>query len=136
MDNWLNHDQSATAYLISKSLEENIYWCLVHSRWINDDTWPIIKERFFGDLPFPLNMIVPIMIRRSTRKRINGHGMGAHTNDEIHDIANRSFRSIATLLGNKQYMFGDKISSLDLIVFAQIGAFTLSSFDNPNNSLS
>lgn len=130
IDAWLNEEQQANAYLIGKSLEESLYWCLVHTRWINDDTWPIIKERFFGDMPFPLNKIIPAVARKSTRKQINGHGMGAHSNDEIHDIAERSFKSVSTLLGDKAFMFGNQISSLDIIVFAQIGAFTLSSLDN------
>lgn len=130
VDAWMSEEQQACAYLIGKSLEENLYWCLVHSRWINDDTWPIIKERFFGDMPFPLNKIIPAIARHSTRRQINGHGMGAHSNDEIHDIAERSFKSISTLLGNKTFMFGNQISSLDIIVYAQIGAFTLSTLDN------
>ena len=135
MDHWLTEEQRATAHLIGKSLEENLYWCLVHSRWINNDTWPIIKERFFNGMPFPLNKLIPIIARSGTKKRIQGHGMGAHTNSEIHDIADRSFNSISTLLGNKRFMFGEKISSLDLIVFAQIGAFTLSSLDNQMTQL-
>ncbi len=130
MDASLNDTQRATAYHIGKSLEENLYWCLVHSRWMNDDTWPIIKQQFFNDLPFPLNKIVPAVVRNGTRKRINGHGMGAHTDDEINAIANESFASVSTLLGNKAYLFGDTISTLDLIIFAQIGAFTLSIIDN------
>jgi len=32
MDSWLSPEPHAVAYLIGKSLEENLYWCLVHSR--------------------------------------------------------------------------------------------------------
>lgn len=130
MDAWLSEKQRASAHLIGKSLEENLYWCLVHSRWINDDTWPTIKDAFFGEMPFPLNKIIPLVARKGTQKRINGHGMGSHSNEEILAITEQTLKSVSALLGNKPYLFGDKISSLDLIAFAQIGSFTLSSIDN------
>jgi hypothetical protein len=130
MDSWLSEEQRASAHLIGKSLEENLYWCLVHSRWINEDTWPAINQQFFSGMPFPVNKIIALLARSGTKKRINGHGMGAHSKEEIHIIADRSFNSISTLLGNKSYMFGEQISSLDLIVFSQIGSFTLSTLDN------
>lgn len=135
MDANLNDEQRATAHLIGRSLEENLYWCLVHSRWIQDDTWPIIKQRFFGDMPFPLNSLVPFIARRSTQKRVNSQGIGSHTNNEIMDIAKRSFESMSTLIGDKEFIFGDQISSLDIIAFAQIGAFTLATIDNESTRL-
>jgi glutathione S-transferase len=130
MDDWLSDEQRASAHLIGKSLEENLYWCLVHSRWVNDDTWPKIKQQFFADMPFPLNKIIPGLARSATIKRINGHGMGAHSNEEVLEIAKQSFASLSTLLGDKQFFFGDKISSIDLTLFAQLGAFTLVDLDN------
>lgn len=130
MDAWLSDEHRASAYLIAKSLEENLYWCLVHSRWINEDSWPIIKRQFFDDMPFPLNKIVPAIARSGTRKRINGHGMGAHSNAEILEITRETLNSISTLLGNKKFFFGDTLSTLDLVILAQVGAFTLSDFDN------
>lgn len=134
-DAWLNEEQRASAHLIGKSLEENLYWCLVHSRWINEDTWPIINKQFFSSMPFPLNKIIPFLARSGTKKRINGHGMGAHSNEEIHIIADRSFKSVSTLLGDKPYMFGEQISSLDIIVFALVGSFILSTIDNETSRM-
>lgn len=136
MDSWLSDEQRATAYLIGKSLEENLYWCLVHSRWVNDDTWPTIREHFFASMPFPLNKIIPFVARRGTIKRLKGHGMGLHSNQEILQIAKKSFVSLSKLLGGKPFFFGEKISSLDIIAFAQLSAFTLASLDNPINRTS
>ena len=133
MDAWLTDEQRATAYLIGKSLEENLYWCLVHSRWVNDDTWPTVKAHFFDDMPFPLNKIVPAVARKGTIKRINGHGMGSHNIDQVLTIAQQSFASLSTLLADKPFFFGEKMSSLDIIAFTQLSSFTLASLDNPTN---
>ena len=130
MDSWLNAEQLAIAHLVSKSLEENLYWCLVHSRWVNSDTWPQVKKHFFGAMPFPLNHIISSIARKGTIKRINGHGMGSHSTDEILEIAIQSFDSLSTLLGDKEFFFGDNISSLDLVAFSQLSSFTLASIDN------
>lgn len=61
--------------------------------------------------------------------------MGAHSNDEMLSIVERSFNSISTLLGDKPYMFGDNISSLDIIVFSLISSFTLTNIDNDINQM-
>jgi len=129
-DQWLTPEQKAIAQLVSKSLDENLYWTIMYSRWLNEDTWPVIRKQFFDPLPFPLNKIIAKVARKSTIKQINGHGMGKHSNDEVNDIANRSLNSLSVLLGDKDYFFGKEISSLDITVFAMVSGLTLSSIDN------
>jgi len=131
MDSWLSSEQHAVAYLVGKSLEENLYWCLVHSRWINNDTWPTVKAHYFSSIPFPLNHIVPAIARNGTIKRINGHGMGAHSVEEVLEIATRSFASLSNMLGDKAFFFGEQMSSFDLIAFSQLSSHTLVTLNNP-----
>ncbi len=126
LDGWLSNEQAAIAQLVSKSLEENLYWTIVYSRWIKDDVWPDIKAQFFDPMPFPLNHLIARVARNSTRKQFLGHGMGKHNDAEISLIANKSWASLSTLLADKPFFFGDKISSLDITAFAMVSAFTLS----------
>ena len=135
IDQWLNAKQKATAYLISKSLEENLYWCIVHSRWVDDLSWPTVKANFFGHMPFPLNKIIPIIARRNVIKNITGHGMGKHSNGEIMTIAQKSLESLSLLLGKKPFIFGPQISSLDITAYAMISSFTQATIDNPMNDM-
>jgi len=135
IDKGFNEKQKATAYLMAKSLEENLYWCIVHSRWINEDTWPIIKNEFFGSMPFPLNKIVPIVAQKSVRKNIEGHGLGRHSDQEIMQIAERSLKSLSALLANKAYFFGDNMSSLDVTAYAMISSLTQATLKNPMNTM-
>lgn len=135
LDSWLNDEQRAIAQLVGKSLDENLYWTIVHARWINDDSWPIVRERFFSDLPFPLSKIVPAVARKATRRQITGHGMGKHTDAEIHEIAKRSLDSLSVMLGDKTYFFGTQVSSIDVTAFAMIGSLTLSTIDNKMSRL-
>lgn len=54
LDGFLTKEQQAQAYLFTKSLDENLYWCLVYSRWVDDNTWPFVKKAFFGKMSAPL----------------------------------------------------------------------------------
>jgi len=136
IDAWLNEEQKATAHLISKSLDENFYWCIVHSRWIAQDTWPIVNKHFFGSLPFPVNKIVPIIAQRKVRSNMKGHGIGRHSHEEIIKIAQQTLQSLSALLGNKPYFFGDRISSLDICAYAMLANLTHSTFDNEMSRIS
>lgn len=135
VDDWLSDEQKAIAQLISKSIDENLYWSIVHSRWINEDTWPTIKAEFFDSMPFPLSKIIPVIARRSTRKQIEGHGIGKHSDKEIQDIARRSLDSLSAMLGSKAYFLGDKISSLDIAVFSHFSGLGLTNIENEMNTL-
>ncbi len=129
LDDWMSAEQAATAQLLGKSLDENLYWALVYSRWIKDDVWPQIKAQFFDPLPFPINKIIARHARNSTKKQFMGHGMGKHSNEEIIQIAHKSWRSLSTLLGDKPYFFGDRLCTFDATAFAMLSGFTLSSLD-------
>lgn len=135
VDDWLNPEQKAVAQLVNKSIEENLYWSVVYSRWINDDTWPTIKHEFFSSLPFPLNHLIAAYARRATRKQLEGHGIGKHSRTEILDITRRSLDSLSAMLGSQPYFFGAKISSLDISVFSVVGSLCLAKLDNETNEL-
>lgn len=125
----LSPEQQAQSYLITKSLDENLYWCLVHSRWTRDDGWAVTKEGLFGSLPGPLKLIVPPLVRRGVAKSLMHHGMGRHSDEEIKEIAKQSLDALAVLLGDKPYFFGDKPSNLDAAAFAIIVQLTHSDND-------
>ena len=56
LDGRFSDQQRALAHLISKSLDENFYWTIVYSRWVRESSWPEVKERFFGSMPFPVSL--------------------------------------------------------------------------------
>lgn len=131
IDEGLSDEQRAIATLVGKSLDEHLYWCLVHSRWNRDDTWPIVREAFFGNMPQPLRTIVPVIARSKVRRSLYLQGLGRHSDDEILKMANEMFQALSNLLGDKQYLFGDRASTLDATAFAFLCEFILSDIHNP-----
>lgn len=130
VDELLTKEQKATAYLLTKSLEENLYWCVVYSRWADDKTWPVSKNAFFSDIPFPLNSFVPWLIRKSVVKKLNGQGISRHSHEDILSITDQSLSALSQLLDDKTYFFGDHMSSFDATAYSILCQFTLVTYEN------
>lgn len=127
LDRQLSTEQQAQSYLMTKSLDENLYWCLVHSRWVRDDGWVTTKAALFSPLPGPLKLFIPALVRRGIAKTLQQQGIGRHSDDEIIAIAERSIDSLATLLADKPYFFGDRPSNFDATAFGLLVQLVLAS---------
>ncbi len=132
---WLNDEQQAAAYLMTRSLDEDLYWCIVYSRWIDSATWPVVKENFFGAMPFPLRKIVPIIARRKVRSSLYAQGLGRHGESEIKRFTELSLQSLSSYLGDKAYFFGDRPCSFDAAAYGCLVQLIVAEIDNPFNQL-
>jgi glutathione S-transferase len=129
LDAELTLEQKAQAYLITKSLDEGLYWCLVYSRWVLDESWPLAQKAFFGKLPAPLRWFIPSVIRRKVKKNIHSQGVGRHSPDEILAMADKSLQSLSTLLADKDFFFGEQHTSFDAAVYSHLCEFISVRFD-------
>lgn len=135
LDDWLRNDQRALCELIKKALEEQLYWCVIHYRWVREDSWKVIKPAFFDQAPFPMRYIAPIMARRQVKAALSHHGMGSHSDQEILELANVVLKSVSTLLGEEEWFFGGEPSSLDATLFGLLAQMLLSDVQNPMSEL-
>jgi glutathione S-transferase len=135
LDAHLNSEQKAQAYLITKSLDENLYFCMVYSRWLCEDTWPVIKQAFFGSLPPIIKSIVPKLVRKKIKRNLVGQGLTKHSNKEIMHITQQSFIALSDLLADKPYFFGDNPSSLDAAAYGILANFIEMNHQNPFNTM-
>ncbi|WP_052141193.1 Tom37 metaxin N-terminal-like domain-containing protein [Pseudoalteromonas piratica] len=74
----LTKEQHAIGYLIKELVEEKLYWCLVYSRWVDDDFWPLTKQELFSKMPALLKLFVPNLVRKNLIKSIYAQGLGRH----------------------------------------------------------
>jgi glutathione S-transferase len=135
LDDPLTEQQKALIHPIGRALDEDLYWCLVYSRWVNEEGWAALKPGLFGSLPFPLKAILPPVLRRGVKKTLQQQGLGRHSEEEILTIARHHFESLSVLIGDKEYCFGAKPCSLDATIYGHVGEFILSDVDNGMSQL-
>jgi glutathione S-transferase len=135
LDDHLNAEQKAQSHFMTHSIEQSLYWCIVYFRWVDDKNWLIIKDTFFGDMPFPLKQIVPSIARKSTIKSLHNQGFGRHTEQEILHIAKTHFESIDLFLVGKKFAFNEELSLVDVILFSFLSQIALCSIESPLKDL-
>ncbi len=130
LDEHLSKAEKAQAYLQTKSLDENLYFCLVYSRWMCDDTWQIVKKAFFGKLPPVVRSLVPKLVRKKLARNLQGQGIGKHSHEEILHITQQSFVALSDLLSDKDYFFGQEPSSFDASAYGMLASYIESDIDD------
>lgn len=134
IDDSLTAQEKAQVQILTRYFEEHFYWCLVHSRWIREDSWKVTKSAFFDSMPFPLNKIIPIVALRDVKASLKKQGMGRHTDTEIYEIFTDALENLSIWLGDKPYFINDKPCSIDAIAYANLAQFILADFNNPFNA--
>ena len=131
LDDHLTDQQKCHSYVLSKMIEEHLYWTLVYSRWIDEENWSITKQEFFTFLPTLLRKFVPKLIRKSVVKQLYSQGMGRHSKDEIYQMGVEDIIAIEVLLGNSKYFYNERVSTIDIICYAFLTSFLWTPINSP-----
>ena len=102
---------------IRRLIEENLYWVLVHDRWMIDANWVQFRDIMLGGVPAPLRPAIALMARRAVRAQLRGHGLGRHSTEEARAIGYRDLAALADLLGDHPYFMGETATEIDAIAY-------------------
>lgn len=134
-DAHLDARQRGMAIAIQRMIEENLYWAMVHDRWVRDENWALLKGSVLGDVPAPFRAMLAPYARHSVRKQLRGHGMGLHSPQEIEAIARKDIDAIAAMLGEGPWFFGDRPSMADATVYSLLANILWVPFASPMKSM-
>lgn len=118
VDDHLTAEQRSLAYLLGRSLDEDYYWFLVYSRWVESDGWALMKQNIADGMPFPLSKIIPLVARPSVVKKAKLQGVAKRDTDEIYQLVDETLLAFNTLLGEKTFLLSDQVSSLDAVAYS------------------
>jgi glutathione S-transferase len=124
LDKGLNDEQLAISHFLKKTLEEDLYWSLVHTRCFIDTNWEITKKSFFSSMPKILLLFVPNLIRKKIIRDLNGQWTWIRNVEEINENSIESIRIISNFLWDKKYLMWNKISSIDLVLYSFVSNFS------------
>ena len=132
IDGHLSATDQAIAHAFIKMIDENLYWVMIHARWLLPHNKEVLNRLFFGAIPFPLNKLIAFKAHGDVKQNINKHGMGRHSDQEILELGNADLLALANLLGAKTYFFGEQPSSLDITAYGILSQLILvSDFTGP-----
>lgn len=130
-DKGLTSEQRATAWAFEKMAEDNLYWAIVHMRWMDESNFDRGPREFFKAAPAFIRPLVVAMIRRRVGKSLHGHGMGRHSPKEIVELGSRSLQAIADHLGSKPFFMGTEPTGADATIFAFVVSAMCPVFKSP-----
>ncbi|UJR78336.1 Glutathione S-transferase [Sandaracinus amylolyticus] len=118
LDAHLDARQRAIGHAVRRMLEEGTYFTTLYLRWIDDEGFRVLRPAFGAIFPAALRPLLFPMIRNQIRKSLRGQGTGRHTKDEIVAFAKRDIDALSGILGESEYLLGDRPSSYDATVYA------------------
>ena len=130
-DQGLTSEQRATAWAFEKMAEDNLYWGIVHTRWMDDANFDKGPREFFKAAPAIIRPFFVAMIRRQISKSLHSQGLGRHSATEIAELESRSLQAIADYLGSKPFFMGAEPTGADATIFAFVISAMCPVFQSP-----
>jgi glutathione S-transferase len=131
LDDHLNPKQRAQAVLIQRTVEEHLYFCILHDRWVRDPGFAILKVAYFGSAPLPFRLIVPGMARRGVKKASHLQGTSRHSDEEVWAAGVADIDALSIILGDDDYFGGDQPATVDAVVYGAIANVLWGPFPGP-----
>ena len=130
-DAGLSAEQKAAAWAVERLCEDHLYFGLLDMRWIDRANFEAgIGKLMFAPIPAPIRPLVKLLIRRSTAKRMQGHGIGRLTREQLAELAIRDVEALATLLGDRPYLMGEAPCGADATMFGMLMAILTPPLDS------
>jgi glutathione S-transferase len=133
IDDGLDAHARAQSVALRALIEDQLYFALLYTRWIEADGWAVLKPGAFGTLPLIMRDLIPMLARRGVRKSLWGQGTGRHTAEEVHAIGRAGVDALAELLGSKQFLLADRPHSIDASAFGTLANLAYAPFVGPLN---
>ncbi|MGH0182806.1 UNVERIFIED_CONTAM: hypothetical protein FKN15_010547 [Acipenser sinensis] len=108
---------AAAAYLLHELLAiRTIAYC----QWVDNlqETQKMLS--LSGPLSDLLKWILSHLTRGIVKREMYGHGIGRFSKEEIYALMEKDMRTLATLLGDKKYIMGPQLSTVDATVFGHL----------------
>jgi len=131
LDAGLTAEQRATAWAFEKMAEDNLYWAIVHLRWVPRDNFERGPKVFFSAVPAPARGLVIAMVRWQVKKSLYYQGMGRHSQADVERLGTRSIEAIADYLGDKPFFLGEQPTAVDATMFAFVSGALCPVFTSP-----
>lgn len=130
LDEGVDEDRRQLLLLVQRTLEDHLYFALVHMRWVRDSGFSVLVPHYFGGMPQPMRALVSRMGRRGVKKAAWLQGTSRYSEAEIEASAARDLEAIAWALGDDAYFGGASPCSFDATVYGFLANVLHGPFDD------
>lgn len=116
----LSPQEMAVSRAITKMVEEHFYWTIAYCQWVDNlgETQKMLSVS--GPLSDLLKWILSHLTGGIVKREMYGHGIGRFSREEVYALMEKDMRTLATILGDKKYLMGSKLSTVDAAVFSHL----------------
>eukprot|EP00066_Takifugu_rubripes_P006704 XP_003971685.1 PREDICTED: failed axon connections homolog [Takifugu rubripes] len=120
LNNSLTAQEKAVSHAITKMVEEHFYWTIAYCQWVDnlEETQKMLSVS--GPLSDVLKWILSHLTGGIVKREMYGHGIGRFSREKVYELMEKDMRTLATLLGNKKYLMGSKVTTVDAAVFSHL----------------
>ena len=120
----LSAADAATAHLLTRTLDEHVYWTTVRTRWLSGGSPAFLAKNYFSGAPeFVASFIVWLA---GMRGNVWAQGTGRFSEAEVLARLETDCAAISTLLAGREegrFLFNSRMpSSADAVLFAHMNA--------------
>ncbi len=108
----------AQGWAFQRMVEENLYFVLLYSRWIDQTGWAVVKKEFKALFPPLVGAPFLRLIRGQLTRQARAQGIGMHSLDEVYEIGRRDLEALSILLGSRPYILGEEFAELDATIYS------------------
>ena len=127
--------QESLGLAYQRLIEENLYFVLLYSRWVDPGGFKVVRKDFAKLFPPLVGKPILHLLRAQLRRQALEQGMGCHSLAEVYEIGKKDLSALAALLGEKRYFLGDQPSDLDATAYSFLVTFLKQPIENPLQEL-
>lgn len=117
LDDNITSAQKSIHFLVTRMLDNHLYWVISYSRWQDERFWPFFKAEFLKQLG---NM--PEKVLEDSKKynieKYHYQGISRYTKEEIYQSGIEDLNVISSFLGSKDFFFGKTVHIIDACCYA------------------
>ncbi len=112
LDAQITEMQKSLHFLVTRMIDNHLYWVMSYSRWQDERYWPLFKAEF---LKQPLNLSDSTLeqIRKFNIEKYHYQGIGRYSLQEVYQAGLDDLKIINTFLGTNDFLFGETIHVVD-----------------------
>eukprot|EP00485_Elphidium_margaritaceum_P002030 CAMPEP_0202700572 /NCGR_PEP_ID=MMETSP1385-20130828/13748_1 /ASSEMBLY_ACC=CAM_ASM_000861 /TAXON_ID=933848 /ORGANISM="Elphidium margaritaceum" /LENGTH=210 /DNA_ID=CAMNT_0049357787 /DNA_START=266 /DNA_END=898 /DNA_ORIENTATION=+ len=118
IDSELTDAQRAVGRAFRGAIENEWIWIVAYRRYYNDKSWNTCLRLY--DMSGLRGMMFAMFGQKMVRKLLWDNGVARYEEVEIFRKGDEIIQAIMTTMGTNKFFFGDKLTSLDLVIYGLI----------------